>query len=960
MAGDSEATWGTESTQQTKAFMNDEFVDWEGWEKGPFVQRYGFDPEKIGLPACNRVHPVSGASIPIYWAPKEGPLFTLRMTTQDSAKWSSEMMGRQVYASQGIETAEHIRSQFEAQHAWRDILLSQTHFQSLALRGNPSSAAVVSPSKTWTPMMGASGPVRPVGSQAAVRPPAFRGHMKPPQQLKLGVAATTATVNKTAGSARVVVSAVGPTAAKRGPSLSSVLAADAPAQKVARSVQSQPFPTTHSAIAKSRSSRDGKSHLTMNPMNTRVPLSMPGVVPSASDAQSSIGGGGDGASEAGVVVGGVAFSKDKFERVVQKASLPNAFAAMDMTQAIINLKKMASQAKSQMSISISDNILEHMDKTTSAVGLVWSPGLLGSTWEVCRKHVMLLKEKEVIIPPSNWMYYSGRKALESVEPRNPSMDISGFTTCLPLTLEACEEEGRTRQSYDNPSLANSNIPISLYKESAAGVVTQVIVEGVFVSTLQRGSMYLVTFQKQLTMVKTYIDNTPEFFRSQLEGLLVKVRGLSLMFGQLPFEHGSTIKDASLLLDDKKDCLTAMIVQKDFWGKQQIDGVWSRSASESVVWPTMEPTMEELKKKEESSMDAAQLALDKFNNWRLGVRASTIQLLQSILTDYLTSMIALQDFGATATDDLDVNGTKPRLLKMNRQALSLFQSPVLAQTLSNASNFAARMTTMTMQKSVLDAAHHLNEQGASSSISLEMVGDFQKSLPSDNGIRLILSEPSSVKCITEAIGTLIETVVQCGAVEAAPLVQTAFDTVQKIQVTQTSENDVDYQEWTERTKAVHVLQTVMTLKQHFEAYTAIGDTALARVSADKSLKAIKQLIKSGSELPAVWPEAISKNDALTKQFDELADNTKTSIRAHGDLFLANALPKLQAKVAALGPSAKGGCEGGSWKEHLAQDCSKAELLSTAASTLMQLNHSNFIDLIRGLSQDRIHDVSLNVL
>ena len=74
-----------------------------------------------------------------------------------------------------------------------------------------------------------------------------------------------------------------------------------------------------------------------------------------------------------------------------------------------------------------------------------------------------------------------------------------------------------------------------------------------------------------------------------------------------------------------------------------------------------------------------------------------------------------------------------------------------------------------------------------------------------------------------------------------------------------------------------------------------------------------------------------------------------ITNHSALFLAKHLPPLQDHFKKLQPMAQGSADNKSWKENLADDATKAELLVTAKSTIMRITPQNFIVLIKNLHQ-----------
>ena len=87
MARELDPTWGDQANREIHANVNDEFVDFEGWDRAGFVERYGVGPEKVGLPPCLRTHPLSNQQCAVYYAPKAGPFLTLRLLTRDASQW---------------------------------------------------------------------------------------------------------------------------------------------------------------------------------------------------------------------------------------------------------------------------------------------------------------------------------------------------------------------------------------------------------------------------------------------------------------------------------------------------------------------------------------------------------------------------------------------------------------------------------------------------------------------------------------------------------------------------------------------------------------------------------------------------------------------------------------------------------------------------------------------------------
>ena len=658
LAGELEPNWGDESVRELHTNSNDEFVDFEGWDKAGFVEKYGVDPEKIGLPPCERTHPLSNEKCTVYFAPKPGPLFTLRLSARDSAQWVQEQMTKQVYDRQGEDTAIFISQNFDIQKNYGSILLDRAKFTSLlaqvslqqqrpgagpgSVTGKWAASASTSSFTNATNVMALSSPAKAkIGSSlnqlADMSPPSSSVKvLRPPVVTSGGSKPGPPRVIVHAPSAETLASSIGE---KR----SAEFRGTSPAVKAAR---------TGTGSVASRSTRGPTGHLTLNCNSTAVPLSMPGVVPKASRSVA------DNESVWSMSRGDM--SKDKYERAMQKTPLFMAFGGVQSANAVANLKKMITTGRNEMEIQSSAKCQDHYDRFQACVGMYW-PNMLHAAWEATRKNAVAIKEMKdpkVDVPPMNWMYYAGRRAIEFVEPRAKTTDTEAFGKCLNFQLAYAPE----KQNFDLPSLCSENVSESIYKENAATVVSTVIIEGVYIHSLNRGFQSKSALVNQLRMTTVWVQSLPEKLRGQLQDLVVKTKCLSCIFGILPFENNSSVKDVSKVMDDKSDIITITLTDKDFWGKPIIEGIWSRTASESAAWLQMKPCLQDLQNKTaDPDNKHITLALAKYSAWKLAIRPSAMKVFEDAMSTFLVHIMDQHDFST-----IDSKGVKELAIQWCRK------------------------------------------------------------------------------------------------------------------------------------------------------------------------------------------------------------------------------------------------------------------------------------------------------
>ena len=646
IASELEVTWNqNQSVHEFHTNLSDESVEFEAWDRKGFIDRFGTDPDKLGLVPLERPHPLTKQMVSVYYTPKPGPLFTLRVGLRESAQWAQECMAKQVYDEQGRDTAKFIADNFDVQKNLSSIMWDNNKFSSLLAQAASLQRPMGAMGSTWpgAVVAHAASPKSFGATSLLGTPPKMQVELNPttpnakrplsPSSSASSIVNVLRPTVPTAGMpapSRVVVS----TLAHQANALTSRSAIEQPAGSVrGASPRTQPPPKA----ARTSVARTSSSHLTINCNTTSVPLSMPGVVsklPVGSDEE-------DNMSVNSVSMANL--SKDKYERAVQRAPLTSAFNGVNMTNAISNLKKMISVAKNEVKVEDKQNCQLHLDKLTACQGMFW-PSMMQSSWEATKKNALEVKENTVPIPPMTWMYYAGRRAIEMVEPRARKTDVEAFGKSLNLRLEYRPE----KQSFEHPCICSDNVPESVYTECSSAVVRTVIVEGMYIHTLGRGAQYQYALVGQLRMVTQWVEKLPETRQKELEDLVRKTKCLSCVFGELPFENNSTVSDVSKVMDNKSDIITITLTDKDFWGKGIVEGIWSRTASEAAAWLIMKPCLENVQNKtDDSEHSNIAKALEKFGIWKIAVRPSTVKVLEKAISAYIVHVMDGQDFSTTS-------------------------------------------------------------------------------------------------------------------------------------------------------------------------------------------------------------------------------------------------------------------------------------------------------------------------
>ena len=135
----------------------------------------------------------------------------------------------------------------------------------------------------------------------------------------------------------------------------------------------------------------------------------------------------------------------------------------------------------------------------------------------------------------------------------------------------------------------------------------------------------------------------------------------------------------------------------------------------------------------------------------------------------------------------------------------------------------------------------------------------------------------------------------------------------------------------------------------ELYFAFGETVQERVTNNHNLATIKPFIRSKMMLDLPLPDYyVSRFKANTMVVGFIKSICEV-VNSHGALLLAKHSPVLQDHFKQLQPISQGSADNKSWKDILADETAKSDVLVTAKPTITRITPSPFIVLIKHLHQ-----------
>ena len=958
--GTQDPTWGTEDASKERWFFNDEFVDFQGFEKAQFVAVYGADPATLGLPAMQRRHPVTGATVEVFYAPKPGPLFTMRVATRDIAAWRAQLMPQQLYQDQGLDTISHIAQNFEPQQNFKDVLLSLSEFQRLLHRVSPQGKGNIGKGVVRPPA--SSGNVWNAGLRSAPsRPltmPTISGKSESSasgsamQQVKIepGVVTPQKTIPRTTW----------PSPPAKAPRLHS------PAPSA--SFGGRGFSPRSPSIATGLGTASRSSHLTLPGIGGGrggTPLSVPGIMPdsgAASDTASVRSGSTPLDPE--LQIDPKTLSACQFQRAIQKCPTIAALKGCNMASVLQNLKKMATIAQRGGHYDLEVECTSHAAKVTLCVAVTW-PAMATTPLSLVRKNIDIIVntvEGQRQLNAENYMWYAGKFALDILKgrPLNAHVERVIEDEWWKIMDVKHREVPKFDYNLDQPSFWMKEVTSVHLEFTGTKILTTIVIEGLYMALVQKGPGFKDKLMEMVHMIYRKLNTYNDDMQKKWTKLMTYSKGIAMLFGGLPFECDSNITNVEAMLAEKKCIFVRQLRLADSWTKPVIDGMWSTNAAEMSSFKLFSATLAKLsdaKHNPDSTIEAEpviQTVLQTYPAWKCAMRPSAISILNQISTALLLHKMDSADF--SKTDNEEVNTKNKALLDSARRALTLWPSMDLEAALRKCAEFAANVASLDMRTNLVSSAILLKTSLADSDKDNdEALQGFSKTLP-EEGVVLVFIALAEATAIVNALDAVVTVAfdmfpqVNLSITVAAAIVSKVNNLADDGEgETQLGLGEELLAKWATCVEETSVLKMLRRMQKQSELYFALGGTVQERVTKDENLATIKGLIRSKMTLNLPLPEEFVSKFKAKIIVAGFVKSMCEVITSHGALFLAKHLPSLQDHFKKLQPMAQGSADNKSWKDNLADDATKAELLVTAKSTIMRITPQNFIVLIKNLHQ-----------
>ena len=958
---------GNESNFGGDVWRNAEFIDFEGFTLEQFKATKHRCPIAMRVPCIRRRHLLTNVMTDFYFAPKPGPSMTLRITREQFNEHKRNTMIKQVYTEQGVDTLERMGMSMKAQIEFQGLgLMDNTDFE--RLRSNtvarsgvrtPMASHSGSQSSAWTDD-GAPG-LQPAASKAPIAAAGKVGSAGPPRaglgaagalNVPIAKASSNESVNNrkvSTGARKDVGKTPGPTALLSTPS------AAACANRIRRSSAlgarpgssvSLPSPTakkqnTATSVLSSSGSPShppakNASHLTLGPGGPgRGELVLPGMV------SSKISSGASSVGETCLDFKGLGHSETcKYKRAKLQCPLQVALRGVNMKEALSNLRKMKTQAQRGDMLEVYEELRDHEALVVHANLLVWL-NMADQNWQVVYEAAEVLKAPYPFLPMEFFFFYAGRWALDMVAPRAAKDNYEKFWIALDF-----QPVGVPKRPYslEHPSVWCDTFEDSEIRGCGPHVLATVIQNGIWVPLLRKGLLGKDALMASVNAVLERVMRYPkELLGEALVGLVNNAYSLCLLFGPTPFYRGSSIDHLQRSIKEKKSRLAHELNQAGSFAKAFLDQIWTLHASEKEVWPTIQKLYLD-KRNETSTLPFVECALANFVEWKSKVRPATSALIQQDVTTDLLKLFEGADFSDAVNEE---NVTVCRsLVQHARKAVILWNNNAIKQVLNKTLEFSAKVTNLDMNKAIISGGETVM---AAEQLTEEIVMTFKLSLPSVEGVRIIVVEKEEVDLVNRTFSNIVGVVFGCfpsGADSAG--VTMLFN--EKIGIGEGEDLSAQRASFGMISADANLLSNLHAIaKQHLN-YLALGDTVQARVQADPHLVHVKMLIHSRDRV--AWPlgEEIRKKFGRVEAVDELCDGVEASVKEHGSVFLAQTTPALTDAIEAIKPFAGGGADEKSWKEGLPDDCTLEELQQTAGRTIRNLVPETYIPLLRTLNQE----------
>jgi len=975
VTGAVQRTWGEEKASRTSFVMGMFDNIYEGYDLKGFKDMKHVDPADMGLLPVPCTHNVTGESVDVYFAPKDGPLFELRVRSGRGFEWGANQMPVQIYSEQGSDLQEYCRTSHVMPDKHESSLLSPMQFRQRlesakarkpggarrcpSLSQMPPPASQAAPPVSWGPcarpaVSTAGAPATPLleSSSSVARPfiPKFQGNsatVAPPlrpmpsaESLKrianfrrpvipeaptlaagLGLAwSKTSTPEK-----RAMVNCAGGTGADAGP----------PAAKSLRGPSSVAgYNFTSSAVASVPAGQRGG-------FATR-PMSL-GRSPSSAGADL------DGRSDA------TGFSRRsshfqspcKYQRAIDSAPLSKCFQGANMATHFTNVKKMCTTAKNAGEAEAQAKLQDHLDQMDAACALVWSR-MLTAKWEINKSNCNILtKAPGSSLPKDVIALLAARCALEHMPPHSTPARLDAFWQHIDLNVASDQ-----RIAF---SIEDARLSATVFTESDLQFICPVAMElaifdGVAIPLMRKGEAGVTELVAFMQKVIDTLTKYPDPLRTSpvVSRVLTKARAISFLKGRHPFENQSTISDVEYVSELQEDSLGKEFKVNDYW-KGTMAGAWSFSNTEKTHWPAAQMMLTKLQAcGPDGPFDALQECVENYSRWSHGhqLRSTVLDELRALCVAKMLEAMSKADFSNPDESCERVEKVKS-LVTVVKRGNTLWSDPELTRCLDKATDFSRVMTEKDICLQIIDVCDAIGKESTMETL-FEKINELHRNLPHNaQKVKIrILSEESAQKVLQGLEKTL------CAACQRYPLGATQNEVVQlalKCLFFDESLSESCKEKRNNVMNSSNMVGSLLALKESLTQYSALGEHSAARESNDTKSAKMRVLIKCHDE--PVLNDAIPENivNWLGKEFpglDALKDEAKHAITDHGMLKINRAKATLDSHAAKLHPVYRGGgADGISWKQHLKPDCTYEDFAAASKPLVDQTNPNQLLEYLQ---------------
>ncbi len=955
--------FGDQKVLKLKGHLNEEYIEFDGYTFDDFrMVHKGKDPEKLKVPKTNCWHPVLQEWVDVYWRPTPGPLFKLKMGSQEASQWLVGCMPCQLFQEQGDFTMKELASTMAWQQRAKDMLTRDQFDSLLAQARGPAQTSAMQKQQTATARnsQGAGSWTNAVAAAGSQVETTFAKNVS---LVRTGGA--TAMLSKSVSAASL---GSGQGSTKSAESVKSKLAS---LQVGAAAPASESFPLTAQSLKQADNKRGplgspfgspaAKSQRTAGPSRASSAGTLPaalatsfvsaGRVPTLSTGLKLAGKPAPSVSGTDVTPEMLAdpelASLDlnnacKFTRAKMRCYPLFGLKGYNMFEPLKNLRKMCTMSVNAMpELTKELECAQHLCEDSTE--FTW-PKLFTSAWKTCIERANRLVGKESPINDLTvevWFLYCGRYCLEFIAPKVKTTDLAKMSS----VIDPWQKRGKVMFSLQTPSVWSNRFTEEQLLRHGPRVFSLVVDEGLLVPTAKKGKAGLA----HLVELAEYFIKKLITFPKPFQDALVHVRQqcfvILLLHGETPGLHQCQIEHLEERVKAKGDPLMAAM-QETPVHKAAIDASYSLCMNEREQWPHAKQMLERLQEDGDAEVFARSL-LKHHGAWSQGtIRPQALAMLQNRASAFLIAAVSGMEVKEDMPSEQEAKVTA--LLAAMRQCSARWRSPELVGALQKYIDFSARATSKVMRNNTLVACQNVN---GADGIGAEAAENLVRQLPQQDGVQICFAEASGVEDVCKTLQKLCDKIAGSYPEGHKPFLAAGRALVLRVQLDlATAAKDDAKLRWEKQSNMLTLAAHMDALKDYHDSYMGLGDSVESRLQNDPGLARAKKLVQ-------LW-KTVYRTDrdesllAITNQeyINALKETSHNAIKEHGMQHISKGREPLSKASEQLRPVAFGAANGTSWKSLLKDDCCLKDLLAAGQSTILALHVQNFIQMIKQLHTD----------